>query len=475
MAIAASMKQLALVAVLDILQCSAWVTSEEVTPTSASSSQTLKIVKLERNSVTLPQTAERPGKRKNFYSAKLAVGKPAQEFRVSFDLGGGTMILPSEDCKDAACLERRRYNKWASDTAEDINANGQLVEARVHKTLLRRRDRGTLGLHSIDVGSGKVKGTFVREEVCVAGDTDAAEDKDPRCFPLALLTATMMSDMPFMLEPYDGSVGLGLQGMSLSPEFNFLLGFRQGSNLANAIPTNSFGLHIGGEADGGEITFGGFDVKRLTHSLKWADVANPQDGRWQVAITAINIGNETLEACRNHGCIAALDYSSSLLSAPMNLVGGMEKALSKLALPSGFGDGCQHTAIPDITLTLSNDLTLTLPAEDFVNEFAKSEKALDSPKPSCSPLLAHEHDEGTVPLGPNVFVLGEATMRRYYTFFDADSLKVGFSLAASQPKKNLLADPKGGKEDKKTNKREPIIVLFQVNLKRSKTIPSASL
>jgi hypothetical protein len=471
MAIAASMMHLAFVAILDI-RCSAWVTSEQVTPTSASS-QSLKIVKLERNSVTLPQTAERPGKQKNFYSAKLAVGKPAQEFRVSFDLGGGTMILPSEDCKDAACLERRRYNKWASDTAEDINANGQLVEARVHKTLLRRRDRGTLGLHSIDVGSGKVKGSFVREEVCVAGDADAAEDKDPRCFPLAFLTATMMSDMPFMLEPYDGSVGLGLQAMSLSPEFNFLLGFRQG--YASAIPTNSFGLHIGGDADGGEITFGGFDVKRLTHPLKWADVANPQDGRWQVAITAIHVGNETIEACRNYGCIAALDYSSSLLSAPMNLVGGMEKALSKLALPSGFGDGCQHTAIPDIHLTLSNDLTLTLPAEDFVNELGGSEKASDSPKPSCFPLLAHEHDEGTVPLGPNVFVLGEATMRRYYTFFDADSLKVGFSLAASQQKKNLLADPKDSKEDKKTNKREPIIVLFQVNLKRSKTTPSASL
>lgn len=474
MAMFASTMQLAFAFVIGIFQCSAWITSEQVTPKTSAPSSTMKIVKLERSSVTLPQSAERAGKRKNFYSAKLAVGKPPQEFRVSFDLGGGTVILPSQDCKDPACLERRRYNKWASDTAEDINANGQLVEARVHKTLLSRRDRGALALHSIDIGSGKVKGTFVREEICVLGDEDPVEDKDPRCFPLDFIAATMMSDMPFMLEPYDGSVGLGLQGMSLSMEFNFLSSFRQG--YGSAIPTNSFGLHIGGDAEGGEITFGGFDVKRLTHPLKWASVANPEEGRWQVAISAIHIGNLTLDACRNHGCIAALDYSSSLLSAPTNLVGGLEKALAKLALPSGFGDGCQHVAIPDIRLEVSKELTLTLPAEDFVNELGGSKKTLDSPLPTCAPVLSHQQDETSVPLGPNVFILGEATMRRYYTFFDADSLKVGFSLAASQQKSNLLDGSAGSAEkDKKTKKREQIVVLFQVQLKRSKTNPSATL
>jgi hypothetical protein len=453
---------------------SALITSELVTTKAAEPSQSLKIMKLQRTSVTLPRTAERPGKQKNFYSATLTVGKPPQEFRVAFDLGGGTMVLPSKDCTDPACLERRRYNKWASDTAEDIQANGQLVEARVHKTLLRRRDRGSLGLHSIDVGSGQVKGTFVREEICVQSEGDGVEDNDPRCFPLAILTATMMTDMPFMLEPYDGTVGLGLKGMSLSMEFNFLSSFKQG--YGSAIPTNSFGLHIGSDSDGGEITFGGYDMKRLTHPLKWARVADPNDGRWQVAISAIRIGNQTLDVCRDHECIAALDYSSSLLSAPTSLVGGLEETLKNLALPSGFGDGCQHVAIPDLHFELSNDLTLTLPAEDFVNDFGGSKKTLASPIASCQPHLVRQHDEGSVPLGPNVFILGEATLRRYYTFFDADSLQVGFSLAASQPKDSKLSLGLPGSEGKdKQKKRETIVVLFQVNLKRSKTVPTMSL
>merc|ERR1719324_71828 len=126
--------------------------------------------------------------------------------------------------------------------------------------------------------------------------------------------------------------------------FNFLDSFRQG--YARPLPTNSFGLHIGQGEDGGEITFGGYDVKRLTHPLKWAKVAEPEEGRWQVAISAIRVGNLTLDACKGRACRAALDYSSTLLSAPSGLADSLEGMLAKLAARSGFGDGCQHLSIP---------------------------------------------------------------------------------------------------------------------------------
>lgn len=212
------------------------------------------------------------------------------------------MILPAQSCTDHACLERRRYDKWISDTAEDIQANGNLVQPTVKKTMLRRRDRGTMGLHSIDMGSGKVVGNFVRDQVCVHGDGD--ESLDDRCFPLAMLVANQMSDMPFVLEPYDGAIGLGLKGMSVSPEFNFLASFYRGyggpyTSATASVFSNSFGLHIGNDQDGGEITLGGYDANRLTQPLQWAPVADPEEGRWQVAISAIRVGNNTLEACRN--------------------------------------------------------------------------------------------------------------------------------------------------------------------------------
>jgi len=417
-----------------------------------------KVLKLERQSVILPKSATRSGRRKNFYSAKVSVGEPARVFHMTFDLGGGTVVLPSESCKDAACLERRRYDRWVSGTAEDINANGELVQPRTKKTLLRKRDTGSIGLHDIDVGAGQVSGNFVRDKVCVRGE----EDSEPRCFPLAMLVANTMPDMPLHLEPWDGTVGLGLKGMSVSQEFNFLAAFQRGyGNIGNTGPifSNSFGLHIGSDEDGGEISFGGYDVKRLTHPLKWAPVAEPEEGRWQVAISAIRIGNNTFEACRDRACRAAIDYSASLLGVPSKLASNLEKILAFEAPPSGFGSGCQHLAIPDIHLDLENDVTLTLPSEDFVSELGSQTDAA-----SCKPLVTQYSASAADDISQDVFILGEATLRRYYTFFNAESLSVGFSLAAGVPQKD--------KKKAALENEDGVILLVQVKLRRSKTTSS---
>merc|ERR1719446_909098 len=213
-------------------------------------------------------------------------------------------------------------------------------------------------------------------------------------------------------------------------EFNFLAAFLRGyGNIDNhPVYSNSFGLHIGSDEDGGEITIGGYDVKRLTHPLKWAPVGEPEEGRWQVAISAIRVGNNTFEACRDRACRAAIDYSASLLGVPSTLASNLEKILAFEAPPAGFGSGCQHLAIPDIHLDLENDVTLTVPSEDFVSELgAQSDMA------SCKPLVArYGTSAAELPddAERDLFILGEATLRRYSTFFNAESLSVGFSLAA---------------------------------------------
>jgi len=441
-------------------------------------------LKLQRSTLTMATT----GRPKNFYSAKITLGQPAQEFHVAFDLGGGTTVLPSNICHDAACLERRRYDKWASDTAVDIQANGERVQADSPKVRERMsgRDRGTLDFLSTDLGSGKVVGNFVRDQICMGADGKELNDEQS-CFELALLVAYKMADVPFGVEPYDGAIGLGLKGMSVGPEFNFIDAFMRGHQ--RALP-NQFALHLGGQ-DGGEITFGGFDVKKLTHPLEWVTVAEPEEGRWQVAISAIRVGNDTLRACRDGNCLAALDYGSSLLSIPSQFSESMEQALELLAVPSGYGDGCQLTVMPDLQIVLKNDVVLTLPAEDYVNQISSSgEKGiLRGPSRSCRPKLAHHNFDGVndVSVDKAMFVLGESVLRRYSTFFDADSLKVGFSLASGSTKKALppMLEAGKGKEwmsapdaeedgNVKTgivsNKDKTVILLVQVKLLRSKTL-----
>lgn len=435
-----------------------------------------KVIKLDRQSIILPKTEVRAGKRKNFYSAKITVGEPAQDFHVSFDLAGGTLVLPSKDCTDHACLERRHYDKWISVYAEDIQANGHLVQANHAKTLLRRRDHGTLQLHSIDMGSGQVSGTFVRDQVCVYGVSDdpSGDDmkREPRCFPVAMLIAHKMADRPFALEPYDGTIGLGLKGMSVSPEFNFLADFHRGYGDGHGVTfANSFGLHIGSDADGAEITLGGYDVKRLTNPLQWAPVADPDEGRWQVAISAIRVGNHTFDACHDRVCRAAIDYSSSLLGVPTSLAGGLETVLARMAPPSGFGDGCQPFDIPDLHLELQNGVTLTVPSEDFVSDIGSRKGLLSSP--SCNPRLTH-HDPEESLANQDVFILGESTLRRYYTFFNADTLSVGFSLAAGSKGSTSSLELPGNDGDKKRKSLEGdiTVVLVQVRILKSKTVSS---
>jgi len=180
------------------------------------------------------------------------------------------------------------------------------------------------------------------------------------------------------------------------------------------------------------------------------------------------VGNSTFDACKDRVCRAAIDYSSSLLGVPTNLAAGLETTLAKVALPSGFGDGCQTLAIPDLHLELDNGITLTLPAEDFVSDIG-SRKAVLLNSPSCNPQLTHnDAEEGT--LEHDVFVLGESTLRRYYTFFNADTLSVGFSLAASKGKNNLLRLP--GKSGDKIEGDKPVMFLVQVKIMKSKTVSS---
>lgn len=93
--------------------------------------------------------------------------------------------------------------------------------------------------------------------------------------------------------------------------------------------------------------------------------------------------------------------------------------------------------------------------------------------PSCNPQLTHHDAEE--PLGQDVFILGESTLRRYYTFFNADTLSVGFSLAAgSLPRgsTNLLGQQGGKKGRKAIDDENPVILLVQVRLVKSKTVSS---
>lgn len=393
---------------------------------------------------------------KNFYSTVMQVGSPKpQQFRMGFDLSGATTMLPSKDCKHTACHKREAYDKWTSDSAEDVQRDGKLVMPGEPKLPNRRkrflaRDVGTLDFVSVEFGEGKARGKFIRDKVCID-----VKDGEPRCFPLAFLAASTMTDDPFLAEPYDGVIGLGVDGDVLSKDFYFLSQF---THSITGDMQAMFGLYIGAK-QGAELALGGYDHKRVNSPIIWTPLLDTDDGRWQVSISSVRVGNKTIDMCSTGKCRAALDYSTSVFSVPFSLGASLENALS-VASPKV----CHDSVMPELQLVL-NTVTLTVPIWDH----ALGNRDSSSP---CTPALTKHTFAKNTPADDQLLILGESVLQRYYTVYDTDAKRVGFGLAASVE----VAGPKKLKAEDDMTEASPlvqddnkVIVLVQVTVTRSKT------
>merc|ERR1719453_856014 len=61
---------------------------------------------------------------KTAYYGTLEVGTPQQSFVVVFDTGSGNLMLPSTYCQSSACTMHQRFDRKASSSAIDIQADG---------------------------------------------------------------------------------------------------------------------------------------------------------------------------------------------------------------------------------------------------------------------------------------------------------------------------------------------------------------
>jgi len=397
------------------------------------------------------------------YTADLRIGeaksgRKAQDVRVVFDLSSGQVVVPSSGCRDVTCFKHRRYNKFASEPAQDINADG----SPVHPTLAvvneadaakaGGRDKLEIGLDIVDLGPGEVKGEMIKEKVCLSTEHD-----EMKCTTLSIVAAIGMTDLPFRVLPNDGFVGLGLDGVALSPNFNFLKHFLADVHNSGHV-AQQFGLFLGGEA-GGEIAFGGYDVRRVQSPLAWVPVTNPEQGYWQMEILAVRVGNKTLDVCSDGGCRGLVDTGASQLTVPTNMATPLEEVLrTSLMGASGLSGST------DLQLVF-HGATISVPASGY----AGGPGCLDNPA-ACRPLISRHHIED--PIGRGVFVLGESVLRSYYTVFDAQTKRIGFG-ASSGTTAAMTAALLSGTTEKVTNsstKQAPkMLFLIQVTTRRSVT------
>lgn len=398
---------------------------------------------------------------KTSYSGVLQLGVPKQELRVVFDTGSGNLVLPAAECKSEACLmpHRKLYSQRLSKTSVPINSDG----SRVHPNELG--EQVTIGF-----GTGEITGEFAKERVCF-GDTQNASvdaevdavDHNPLCVEMSIIVAVEMSSQPFKSFQFDGILGLGLPGLTMSRNFS-TFDVIVHSGLA-AQPRFGVFLCDGEFGEQSEVSFGGFDPRRIMEPISWSRVAMEELGYWQVRIRAIRINGEALEVCMDGTCRGVLDTGTSHLGIPAPYDKDFEK---RLQTDAGELLDCRNADAPMLEIELLEGKVITLypfnymrrlPLRDGVTvgstegvrakgdvaaKVTGDQPAMDVPPESsqsspvpepavtrrCSPrLMSVKLPE---PLGPKLFILGEPVLHRYYTVYDWQEKKVGFGLAKSQ-------------------------------------------
>jgi len=438
--------------------------SETLQSDESSNGTSLHTVMLTRHQFPVSQVGDIVYYRSAYFGT-VHVGSPAVPFKVVFDTGSGHLILPSTYCQSETCRAHRRYRRGDSGTAKDIDYDGSVVQPG------QPRDQIT-----VSFGTGEVTGVFVEDIVCMHGQDNETTDNssasigsstairpaagsgfgtlpdgslEPGCVKLRLIAATAMSEEPFKSFQFDGVLGLGLDGLSQAPEFNFVdimaSSFKDG--IGNT--PHTFAVFLAEDADEeSKITFGGWDDDSIVEDLSWNSVVDPDQGHWTIKIKALRVDNEVLEICHS-GCKGVVDTGTSLLAVPSMGFSELYTLLRHPAHMEGhcYGPGPQlHIELEHFTVTLGPEdyarLERTPPRKTRPRFDAKPHNVSAQGRTDmhCKPMLMSM--DLPAPLGPKLFILGEPILRKYYTVYDAHEKRVGFARARhhSKPSRPLRPD-----------------------------------
>jgi hypothetical protein len=334
------------------------------------------------------------------YYGKITIGNPPQEFMVVFDTGSGNLLIPSKQCTDEACTSHKRFDAFKSNTAVDI-----AFADEPDKPVNKGGDRDVV---TITFGTGEISGVFIKDNICVGAI----------CTHGNFVVATEESDEPFSLVPFDGIFGLSLPQMSEGPHFNVL----DCMIRDQVLKSNLFSVFFGAaDAEESEISFGEYKSERMASELFWVPVTTP--GYWQVAMEDITIHNKRQSLCHGN-CQVAVDTGTSLMAGPSDVINAITQ---KLHVKS---DCSNYKQLPDLGFIVGSHI-LNLKPEDYV----------DKGDDGCSVALMTL--DIPPPKGP-LFIFGDPFLRKFYTVYDREQLKVGFALAAhpnvDRHKQTMLID-----------------------------------
>lgn len=319
---------------------------------------------------------------KTAYYGRIEVGTPRQPFTVVFDTGSGNLMIPSTYCQSRACTMHKRFDRKASTTAEDIEADGSKSKKGAP------RDQIT-----VTFGTGEISGVFLQDDVCIGS----------LCSNVHFVGATDETDDPFTSFNFDGVLGLALPEMSQGPDFSLMDHLVRGKHLKRDL----FSVFLSdSEAEASEITFGDIKQDRMASDMFWQPVSR-NSGYWQVQIKDIAINNKPQNLCND--CQVAVDTGTSQLAGPTEVINDLSSRLNVKSDCSNYDD------LPHLGFVMGEHI-LNLKPQDYVDKGSEGCEValmpLDVPPPN----------------GP-LFIFGDPFLRKYYTAYDRERNQVGFATA----------------------------------------------
>jgi hypothetical protein len=348
------------------------------------------------------------------YFGEVAVGSPPQVFNLVFDTGSGNIVLPTVKCHNEVCMQHRRFQSASSKSAVQLAYEDETPVAD------GQGDRDTT---TITYGTGKLTGEYIRDSVCIGTSVD-----DRTCATADFLGVTTESRFPFSELPFDGIFGLGLEGLSTGPNFNFV------NRLLAELPEPMFAFflrHLKAEEDS-EITLGGYRKERLNGTLHWLPVPHDEavdKGYWLVTMRDVIVNGKSLDLCTDPlddsgskpRCLVAMDTGSSLTMGPIREMGALLDAI-------GLNDDCSNVkTLPTIKFQMDAEggevYELELHPEDYAEQ--------DAEEGSCATGVQ------SMALPPSIgpmWVFGLTILRKYYSVYDPKRWLVGVGVAMHSSK-----------------------------------------
>lgn len=400
---------------------------------------------------------------KTSFTGHIRMGNPPQEFNMVFDTGSAHVLVPSVNCYSDSCHAHRRYNGSASSTSTRVNHDFEPVRDGF------AGDRANIGF-----GTGSIVGSFVHERVCLGGIKT-----DGPCVNVGCLTATEMTDTPFLTSHFDGIFGLSFDALAISPYFSFFKMLALSDK--NKEVALQFGIFLAdvGSSQRSELTLGGYNADHLLTPLEGVPVTNREAGYWQVRVTGVSIGGVLQDMCLGESkCNAIVDTGTSHLGVPWEYHRSIMDQLS--------GEGVQDTDcryIEGLPMEIMLDgIALALTPENYMRPLAlppdvkfgsmtgqygagiggenddkkKDEVAKGANntaqeeeyvEPVYDPAVPWQCAPKVMPvkLDPELgkmFILGEPVLSRYYTVYDWGLGRISFGLNKRKQNKQALLEKK---------------------------------